>query len=232
MARPSVVLCAEDSRERRFSRPPSTRTATSNSRTEPLLIVTPVWPAVLSMPMSQDTPSGHDGNSEPSPATVWPFRSSVMSSAPITIPLFGQLTRSAPSLVSAVIVTPQLTRVGSACATAGVRNPATTTAAHIVPKGPAKQHQRRDQSLLIGVLRSPDPNKRHVSPLLGLSPTLRSAHERRRDWSLPSTTPLAAEDPDGPARDDRWVYRPQSGPFSKSGVSVTWTRSLPLMSAV
>jgi histidine triad (HIT) family protein len=45
--------------------------------------------AVLSMPMSQDTASGHDENGEPSAATVWPFSSSVLSSAPITVPSSG-----------------------------------------------------------------------------------------------------------------------------------------------
>src|SRR5918994_1725350 len=50
----------------------------------------------------------------PSPSIVWPLRSSVTLSAPITMPLVGQLIRSVCRVVSVVIVSPQLS-----CWTAG-----------------------------------------------------------------------------------------------------------------
>jgi len=83
-------------------------------RTAPPRIVTFLWPAVLSMPMSHAAPSGHDATGSPSPLTICPLRSSVMSFAPITIPLFGQFARSVSSVVSLVIVAPQLTCVARA----------------------------------------------------------------------------------------------------------------------
>ena len=89
-------------------------TPTANSRTEPCITVTPSWPSL-------NTPKSHGSfwvsqlaAGVPSPSTRWPFRSSVTSSAPITIPWFGQLTRSLLSVVSAVIVSPQLTWLASA----------------------------------------------------------------------------------------------------------------------
>ncbi len=56
--------------------------------------VTPSWPS-LAIPRSQGSVIGsHPGNSVPSPSIRCPSRSRVMSSAPITMPLLGQLTRS------------------------------------------------------------------------------------------------------------------------------------------
>ena len=51
-----------------------------------------------------------------------------MSSAPITMPLFGQSTRSPSSLVSAVIVSPQFGCVFAAWAPFNVRRPSTVKA--------------------------------------------------------------------------------------------------------
>jgi Cytochrome bd terminal oxidase subunit I len=61
----------------------------------------------LTTHVSQGVSGGHEGKGVPSPAMTCPFRSRVMLSAPITIPLSGQLTRSLPSLVFTVITSPQ-----------------------------------------------------------------------------------------------------------------------------
>ena len=90
------------------------KTPAANSRTEPCITVTPSWPS-LTTPKSQVSCLViASAAGVPSPSTRWPFRSSVTLSAPITIPLFGQLTRSLSSVVSAVIVSPQLTWLASA----------------------------------------------------------------------------------------------------------------------
>src|SRR5829696_3281120 len=68
--------------------------------------------AVVNHPVSQI--SAQSSISSPLPSILWPFRSRVMLSAPITIPLFGQLTRSLSRVVSAVMVAPQLTWLASA----------------------------------------------------------------------------------------------------------------------
>ena len=95
---PKLELVAEATPRMQFSLAPTTRTPTSKRRTAPPTIVTPSCPAVLSMPVSQDSPSGHDATGSPSPLTVWPFRSSVMSLAPITIPLFAAVLQIALEL--------------------------------------------------------------------------------------------------------------------------------------
>jgi hypothetical protein len=56
----------------------------------------------LSLDSSKHAPAG-----TPSPPIVWPFRSSVMSSAPITIPLPAQSLRSLSSFVSVLTIAPQ-----------------------------------------------------------------------------------------------------------------------------
>ena len=99
----------------RFSRALPTSTPLSNCPTEPFRTVTPSCPS-LSTPTSQISRSGHALNGLPSPEIVCPFRSSVMSSAPITIPLFGQSRRSRSSVASTVIMSPQLS--GAVCAKA------------------------------------------------------------------------------------------------------------------
>ena len=97
---PKVELFAElECRNAVLRSPPTTSTPTSKPPDGAFLIVTPAWPAVLSMPTSHDAPSSaHASTGAPSPLMVWPFRSRVMSSAPITIPLFAQLVRSALEL--------------------------------------------------------------------------------------------------------------------------------------
>jgi len=88
---------------------PATRTPTPNWRTEPPSTVTPRWPALLSTPTSQLSPSGQGSTGVPSPSMVWPLSCRVRLSAPITMPLFGQLTRSLSSVVSVVMGSPQPT---------------------------------------------------------------------------------------------------------------------------
>jgi hypothetical protein len=78
----------------------------SNCRIEPPLIVIWLCPALLSTPTSQAVSGGQEGTGVPSPSMTCPFRSSVMLSAPITIPLSGQFTRSPASFVFAVITSP------------------------------------------------------------------------------------------------------------------------------
>ena len=104
---PNVELFAEATPWIRFSLPPTTEVPISKPRTVPPVIVTPEWPASFEMPRSQIPSSKQDPAGTPSPPTVWPFRSSVMSSAPITIPLLGQLVRSLSSVVSVVMIAPQ-----------------------------------------------------------------------------------------------------------------------------
>ena len=104
---PKVELFANATLWIRFSLPPTTETPISKPRTVPPVIVTPEWPASFEMPRSQIPSSKQDPAGTPSPPTVWPFRSSVMSSAPITIPLLGQLVRSLSSVVSVVMIAPQ-----------------------------------------------------------------------------------------------------------------------------
>ena len=94
---PKLDSFADESPWTRFSLPPMTNTPMSKPSSPPFRIVTPVCPAVLSMPTSQYAPSGQAATHAPSPLTVWPFRSRVMLSAPMTIPLFGQFARSAVS---------------------------------------------------------------------------------------------------------------------------------------
>ena len=75
---------------------------------EPCITVTPSWPS-LTTPTSQNSVSGsHPAAGVPSPSIVWSFRSRVTLSAPITMPLLGQLTRLWWRVVSVVIVSPQL----------------------------------------------------------------------------------------------------------------------------
>ena len=93
--------------------PCRTSTPLSNCPTAPFRTVTPSCPS-LSTPTSQISRSEYRLEPAPSPEIVCPFRSSVTSSAPITIPLFGQSMRSLSSVVSAVMMSPQLTWLASA----------------------------------------------------------------------------------------------------------------------
>src|SRR5262245_14603185 len=109
--------------------PPATPTPRSNCRIEPPSIVTRLCPVLLSTPTSQSVAGGQEGGGVPSPSMTWPLRSRVMLSAPITIPLSGQFTRSLASFVFAVITSPQCKTF--ACATppvATVRPTASKTA--------------------------------------------------------------------------------------------------------
>src|SRR3954454_11690971 len=114
MSIPRLELSADDRLWIRLWLAAPMKTPTSKRRTEPPRIVTPACRAALSTPTSQDSPSGHDATGAPSPPTVCPFKSSVMLSAPITIPLLGQSVRSLVSFVSLVIVMPQLTWLATA----------------------------------------------------------------------------------------------------------------------
>ena len=83
--------------------------------------------------MSQDSPSGQEATAAPSPFTVWPFKSSAMLSAPITIPLFGQFARSPASFVSVVIVSPQLSWLANAGPLPHANNAVTVRTAQSAP---------------------------------------------------------------------------------------------------
>jgi hypothetical protein len=108
ITKPKYVFLDEEMFRTRFRRARPTNTPAKNSRTEPSRTVTPSWPS-LTTPVSQNSPRRQRLTGSPSPATVWPFRLRVMSSAPITMPLLGQPVRSLSSVVSAVIVSPQRT---------------------------------------------------------------------------------------------------------------------------
>jgi hypothetical protein len=113
MRNPKKAFFVEETFSTLFSSALPTKTPLAKSRTEPLRTVTPSRPS-LTTPMSHSSFLGHCSNSLPSPATTWPFRSSVMLSAPITMPLFGQSRRSLSRVVSAVIVSPHFTWLLSA----------------------------------------------------------------------------------------------------------------------
>src|SRR6267142_2236837 len=159
---PKVELFASESLWIRFSLPP-TEMPTSKPRTAPPLIITSAWPARLEMPRSQIGSSRHEPAGTPSPPTVWPFKSSVMLSAPITIPLLGQLVRSLSSFVFVVIVAPQLTLLASAWPLPGTTNAPRASAAHSRPT-------RSNTSLFIATPFARVP----VTP-----PTLRSRMQER-----------------------------------------------------
>ena len=132
--KPKEVFFLEEMSSTRLARALNTNTPASNSRTEPSLIVTPSWP-LLNTPMSQNSFRGlHPAAGVPSPSIRWPLRSRVMSSAPITIPWFGQSRRSRSSVVSAVIVSPQLGCVFAASAPFNVRRPSTVKASTTASK--------------------------------------------------------------------------------------------------
>ena len=100
-------------RVRWLSLAPVRWSAWSNSRIVPPLTVTCRRPArrtpVSSPPMTA------------SPSIVWPARSSVMWSAPMTIPSAGQFVRSCRSVTLRVIVAPH---AGSCASAAGAASPA------------------------------------------------------------------------------------------------------------
>ncbi len=108
---PKYWLCDEESPTSRLPRTPPMSTPTPNPRSDPLRTVTPSWRS-LKTPMSHGCRRGQRRTGLPSPEIVCPFRSSVMSSAPMMMPLLGQPVRSRSSVVSAVIVSPHLRPAG------------------------------------------------------------------------------------------------------------------------
>ena len=117
ITKPKNWFWEEERSTRWLSRTSSTTTPVANRRSEPFRTVTPEWPS-FPTPASQICRRGQRLTSLPSPEIVWPFRSRVMPSAPIRMPLFGQPVRSWLSVVSAVIVSPHSRPVGGSWPTA------------------------------------------------------------------------------------------------------------------
>jgi hypothetical protein len=86
----------------------------------------PVMASHVEHPDVAGLPLGAGSAGVPSPSMVWPLRSRVMLSAPMMMPLLGQLTRSLSSVVSVVMVSPQPTWLASAWPPPTTVKPVTT----------------------------------------------------------------------------------------------------------
>src|SRR5829696_927589 len=122
------------------------------------------------MPTSHHSPSGHESTGVSSPPIVCPSRSSVIPSAPITIPLFGQLVRSLVSVVSAVIVAPIRSPAPDRYQRRAAPPPPTPTT-----RPPFRRTERSASSA-----RTPSSPTPFV-PVAGTPPKLRSGAQQRQE---------------------------------------------------